>query len=733
VLARWGNFVYRRRWAVLVLSVGLIVLSISGILKGTSPSYKPQGITDTESGAAYQLSTQQIPARSVSSLELLYRSGTLTATQPAFRTAVESSVGPLQTDPRVQSIVTPYNAGPAAAGLVSRDGHEALAIVTLKDTQQAKRASYSELTDELGPSSPLQVTGTGDLAIKAAFNTQSEQDLVAAGQPSLPITAILLLLVFGTVVAALLPLGVGALGVLGGFGCIFFLARFTDVSQYATDLTALVGLGVGIDYSLFIVSRYREQLARGDGPQLSLEVAMSTSGQSVIFSGLAVAIGLSGLLFYQGSILATMGLGGTFAVAGAVAFAFTLLPALLAILGRHVNWLPLPLLGDRARGRSLWHWLANHVMQRPVVALISAVAVLGVLASPVLALQLGSGEITLLPPQNQARYAYDQIEQNFPRQGQDEIPVVLDYGTGDPLSAARVTYANQLAASLTGLPGVASVDDPASPAASPSVREAGVGAHILVLDVHSSYPSNSDQSKSLVASIRGQAGPPGGRKLVSGATASAQDEVAWIEARTPAAATFVLVVTYLVLFLLVGSVLLPLKAVLTNLVSLGAAFGAIVWVFQQGHLSGPLDFTPQTQDPALDVLVFCILFGLSMDYEVLMLNRIREEWGRTGDTPAAVVTGLERSGRLITGAAAIMVAVFASFGFGAGTVTIKALGIGLAIAITVDATLVRAVVVPAVVRLLGDLSWWAPAPLAHFHRRLGLGEGIDPIVESGTA
>jgi RND superfamily putative drug exporter len=732
VPARWGNFVYRHRWAVLVLSIGLLVLSIAGIVKGASPSNN-QAITDTESGIADQLATQQIPAQSASSLELLYRSSTLTATQPAFQAAMESSVHPLQADPRVQSIMTPYTAGPAAAGLVSRDGHEALAIVTLTDTQQAKQASYSDLRDELRPSSPLQVMGTGELAIKEAFNTQSEHDLGSASRTSLPITAILLLLVFGTVVAALLPLSVGALAVLGGFGGIFALARFTDVSLYATDVTALIGLGVGIDYSLFIVSRYREQLGQGSSPQRSLEVAMSTSGRSVIFSGLAVAIGLSGLLFYQGSTLATVGLGGTFAVAGAVAFAFTLLPALLAILGHRVNWLSLPLFGRQGGGRGLWHWLANQVMQRPIIALIPPLAVLGVLVSPVLALQLGSGQITLLPPENQARYAYDQIEQNFPRQGQDEIPVVLDYGSGDPLSAPHVVYSNQLAASVAGLPGVVSVDDPASPAALPPVREAGVGAHILLLDVHSSYEPSSDQSKLLVASIRGQAGPAGGRKLVSGATALTEDEVAWIGARTPAAAAFVLVVTYLVLFLLVGSLLLPLKAVVMNLVSLGAAFGAIVWIFQQGHLSGLLDFTPQTQDPAIDVLVFCILFGLSMDYEVLMLNRIREEWRRTGDTPAAVATGLERSGRLITGAAAIMVAVFASFGFGAGLVPIKALGIGLAIAITVDATLVRAVVTPAVMRVLGDLSWWAPAPLARLHRRLGLGEPIEREVESGAA
>src|SRR5215471_14238032 len=285
MLARWGNFVYRRRWVVLVLSVGFVVLSIAGVLKGSSPSFNGN-TTGTESASADQLVKEQLPAQNAHSLTLLYRSSTMTAGDPTFHAALQASIQPLQADSRVQSIMTPYDAGPAAASLVSRNQHEALAIVTLKDDPQASNATYSDLRGELGPTGPLQVLGTGGLAINAAFNTELGHDLSTASRTSLPITALLLRLVFGTVVAALLPLGVGALAVAGGFGGIFVLARLVDVSQYATDLTALVGLGVGIDYSLFIVSRYREQLARGSSPQESLEVAMATAGRSVIFSGL---------------------------------------------------------------------------------------------------------------------------------------------------------------------------------------------------------------------------------------------------------------------------------------------------------------------------------------------------------------------------------------------------------------------------------------------------------------
>lgn len=717
MLASWGTLVYRHRWAVLGLSLALLLLALIGIREGVSPSYNPQGISGTESETAEELLTHQIPAQSGSSLELLYRSPTLTADQPEFEAAVESSVHSLLADPRVQSVVTPYPPGPGSATLVSRDRHQALAIVILKDTPQAQRATYADLRRELGPSQPLQVTGTGGLAIDAAFIDQLDHDLRSATKFSLPVTGILLLLVFGTVVAALLPLGMGGLAVLGGLGATFMLARTADISQYATDLIALVGLGVGIDYSLFIVSRYREQLARGSSAEQSLRVAMTTSGRSVIFSGLAVAVGLSGLLFYQGSYLGTLGLGGTFAVVAAELFAFTMLPALLAILGTRVERLPLPLWERQRTDRGFWHRLASLVMRRPLLALLPILAVLGVLAFPVADLQLGTGGLKLLPPQNPARRAYQQIAEDFPRQGQEEMPVVLDYPSGDPLSAPRAAYANRLAATLNRLPGVLSVDDPADPAAPAAIRQYGIGAHIVVLTVHSRYVPGSPQAKSLLTRLRSQPGPPGGRKLVSGTTAFTEDEVSWIEARSVSAVAFVLAVTYLVLLGLTGSLVLPLKAVVMNLISLGATFGAIVWIFQQGHLSGLLDFTPQTLDPTIAVLIFCMLFGLSMDYEVLLLNRIREEWRRTGETEAAVALGLERSGRLITGAAAIMVAVFASFGLTAGTVLIKALGLGLAIAITVDASLVRAIVVPAVMQLLGWINWWAPGPLARLWER----------------
>jgi uncharacterized membrane protein YdfJ with MMPL/SSD domain len=723
MLARYGRFVHSHRWAVLLASLGLLALSIAGAVLGTSP-HSNGGLSTTESGVADQLITAQLPHTNGSSFELLYSGGTLRVADPSFRSAMDASLSRLRKDARVTAVRTPYSEPPPVnAALQSKNGRQALAVVEFTDSTGTAPSYYPALRAEVGPTAPLTISATGNGPINQAFNDQLNSDLSTAGQASLPITAMLLLLVFGTIVAALLSLGVGAISVVGGLGAVFVLARFIDMSQYATELVALIGLGVGIDYSLFILSRFREQLRRGSAPADALAVAMSTAGRSVIFSGLTVAIGLSGLLFYQGSFLASLGVAGTFAVVSAVLFAFTLLPALLAILGHRVNRLRLPVIGRQSERGGLWRALATLVMRRPLVAMIPAVAVLAVIAAPVLHMQLGSGQVKLLPPDQPARQTFEAIATNFPHQDQESLSVVLDYPTGSPLAPQRAAYAAGLARSIAAMPGVLSVDNPADASATPEARQGATGAHIVVLQVHSSYQTSSAQAISLVRSIRAQPSPPDGRRLVGGTTAYVQDEVRWILGHTLPAALFVMVTTYLVLLVLTGSVLLPLKAVLMNLVSVAAAFGALTWIFQDGHLARLLNFTPQTLDPSIAVLIFCILFGLSMDYEVLMLTRIQEAWRQTGDTRESVAMGLERSGRLITGAAAIMIGVFLCFGLG-GVVFIKAFGIGLAVAVAVDATIVRGVLVPSVMRLLGRLNWWAPAPLRRLHARLGFGPRV---------
>jgi RND superfamily putative drug exporter len=588
-------------------------------------------------------------------------------------------------------------------------------------------------------SDQLQVLGTGNVAVASDFDKYLQSDLQRAEVVSLVVVVVLLLIVFGTVVSALLPLGVGGVAVVGGLAAVGVLARFTDVSTYATNIVTLIGLGVAIDYSLFIVNRFREELAAGRTTEQALIASMRTSGRAVTFSGITVAIGLSAMLFFQGSFLASMGFAGAIVVAIAVLYALTFLASLLAILGHRVNRFRVPL-PRGAAGRGLWHGLAIRVMRRPLLVLLPIVALLLLMASPFLQIKIANGDVGMLPPSAETRRGYDRLQQ-FPGQGQTRFNVVVNYPTGGPLTKERVGDLYDLAQRIKQIPGVENVESPVSfdpslsraayqalltrPAAAQPARVQAIvhgttGSQIAVLSVVTKHGQESDASRAIVRSLRSMIPPAGSTMLVA---AFSIDFTDFILQRIPLAVGYVMIVTYLVLFLLTGSVVLPLKAVIMNILSIGASFGALVWIFQQGHLSSLLNFTAAPLDPSVPVLLFCIVFGLSMDYEVLLISRIQEEYRRTGDTTQAVADGLEKSGRLITGAAGIMVAVFLAFGL-ADVVLIKSIGLGLAIAVAIDATLVRALIVPAVMRLLGKANWWAPRWLAHWHRRISLDERL---------
>ena len=736
MFAWWGHFVYRFRWLVLGVSVVLLVASLVALRNGGE--LKNSGGQNTESGRALALVHDQLPQSGPgagSSFVLVFGSKTLGVQDPAFKQAVFDALQPLKDDARVKSIETPFDL-PAeqAKAFLSTDGHHLFAQVSLKDDYPTARQFYKRMRTEVH-SSQLEVLGTGAVAIGADFDTYLQSDLHRAEVVSLLIILPLLLIVFATVVGALLPLGVGVLAVLGGLAGVGLLARVTDVSTYSTNIVTLIGLGVAIDYSLFIVNRFREELAAGGSTEQALITSMRTSGRAVTFSGITVAIGLSAMLFFQGTFLASMGFAGTIVVAIAVLYALTFLASLLAILGPRVNLLRLPL-PRRATGRGVWHAVAIRVMRRPLLVLVPIVLLLLLVASPILQIRIANGDVGMLPPNAETRRGYDLL-QTFPGQGQTRFTVVVRYPSGGPLTAPRVGDLYDLARQIKQVPGVEGVEsmvsfDPslsradyqslltqsasAQPARVQTIVHGTTGSEIAVLSVVTRNGQESDASRAIVHSLRTMVAPPGSTVLVE---AFSLDFTDFILQRIPLAVAYVMIVTYLVLFLLTGSVVLPLKAVIMNILSIGASFGALVWVFQEGHLSSLLNFTPAALDPSVPVLLFCLVFGLSMDYEVLLISRIQEEYRRTGDTTQAVASGLEKSGRLITGAAAIMVAVFLAFGL-ADVVLIKSIGLGLALAVAIDATLVRALIVPAVMRLLGKANWWAPRPLARWHRRFGL-------------
>jgi RND superfamily putative drug exporter len=558
-------------------------------------------------------------------------------------------------------------------------------------------------------SDALTVQGTGFVAINEAFNKTLEADLQRAETVTLPVTLVLLVIIFASLVAAGLPLGVGVLTIVGGLAGTFFLNRFTDVSQYALNIVTLIGLGVSIDYSLFVVNRFRDELARGASREDAVATTMATAGRAITFSGITVAVGLSAMLFFQGTFMASMGAAGAIVVAVAVVYALTFLPAMLSVLGPRVNRLRIPFFRRTTTSGGFWHGLATWVMRRPLVVLLPVVGFLVLAASPFIQLRLANGDVDMLPSHVEARQGYDQMVANFPGQDQTTFNIVVNYPDGSPQTPDRIANQFGLTQRIAAIPGVL------------HVTTAGVGKHVVLIQAATASPATSDASRNIVNAIRADQGVVGGQVLVGGQTAVDLDVIKFIFDRTPLAIGFVVVFTYLVMFLLTGSVVLPLKAVILNFLSIGASFGALVWIFQQGHLSTLLGFTPQSIDPSVPVILFSIVFGLSMDYEVLLVSRIHEEYVRTGDNTLAVASGLEKTARLITGAAAIMVTVFLAFGL-AEVVIIKAIGIGLAVAVAIDATLVRALVVPAVMRLLGEWNWWAPRPLRRLYDRAGLGD-----------
>jgi RND superfamily putative drug exporter len=727
---RWGRFVYRRRKAVLVASLLCFVASVLALLTGGQPI----NATDynVESVQAANLESTQLPSTTGSSFTLLLSSSQLTYGEPAFESAVTAALAPLRKDSRVSALSTPFNTPASAALMVSTDKHSVLAQIGMRIDFSQARAQYGDIRSEVH-TNVLRITATGDVPLAYDFDTYLASDLRTSETVSLPLALILLVIVFGTGIAALLCLGVGVFAVLGGVGAALALAHVIDVSTYAVNVVTLVGLGIAIDYSLFIVTRFREELGSGRSVEDALGTTMATAGRAILFSGLTVAVGLAGLLFYTGTALVSMGIAGAVVVAVSVLYAVTLLPAMLAILGGRVNSLRIPILQPKPFGEGAWHRLATWVMRRPWMVLIPTVAILLVAGSPFLSLQLANSDVNQLPATAEARQGADLLQAQFPQVGANTVAVVVQFQHGAPTSAANVAAAYALSQKLLALHGVTSVRsyvnvDPtltlaayqslyaqpkaALPSSIRSVLTTLTGSSIAVLDVANPYFVTSDQAHALVRQIRSTDSVAGATVKVTGDTAFDIDLVNYMIDHTPLAIGFVVVTTLAVLAVLLRSVVLPFKAVLMNALSLSAAFGALVWIFEQGHLSSILGFTPGALDPTIPVLLFCVVFGLSMDYEVFLLTRMQEAWQRTGDNRTAVADGLERSGRLVTGAAAIMACVFLAFAL-ASIVTIKSIGVGMAVAVIVDATLVRALVVPALMRLLGRANWWAP----HWWRR----------------
>jgi RND superfamily putative drug exporter len=617
---------------------------------------------------------------------------------------------------------------------LNSDAHAALALVTVAGDFPTAAHEYPAIRAELR-SDVLSIVCTGYLAFTSDLDRVLEHDLIRAEAISLPICILLLLFVFRSVVAALIPVGVGALAVASGIAVVVMLSHHVEIAEYTINMCSLIGLGVAIDYSLFIVSRYREELGAGLDYPDALRATMRSAGRMVVFSGFAVMTGLAGLLLFPRSYLLSMGLGGAIVVGFGVLFALTFLPALLATLGHRIEWGRLP--GTRsANGGRWWRTMAEWSMRRPLVVLAPALAVLLAAGIPFLRIEMAEPDVRVLPTDVEARTGYELMKKLFPERAADRVTVVVEFPSAPALTAERIDALHDFATRAKALPsvtGVLGIVDPSTPSEvwkqllldpkfeeqTAGAKRACVGERAVVFDITTPEPPESPKAQELVRALRRHRSVGDGTLIVGGDAANNVDSEAFLKAKAPKLVLLVVVVTYVVLLVLLGSVLLPLKAVLMNFLSITASFGALVWVFQEGHL---FVHEPRPIDPSLPVLLFCSLFGLSMDYEVLMLSRMKEAYEESGNDRAAVADGLQRSAGLITSAAAIMISVFGAFAL-SRVVVIQAVGFGMALAVAIDATIVRVLVVPTTMRLLGRLNWWAPRGLAEWLRTSRLGSG----------
>ena len=730
---RWGRLVYRIRWTIVVASLLPLIPAVWLLLRGGELDTSVVPIT-TESGRAAELIAKELPRGAT--FELIFSDPRRPAADPSFQRDMVAALEPLRRDGRISQVRTPWDRTPPDPRHLSRDGHRARAIVEL-----AGRASPFESLEfssvppdvyrslrRLVSSERLQIVATGSPALHADFTSMAEADLRRCEIVTLPLVLLLLLFVFGSVVAAALPLFVAGLAVGLGVAAMLALSHVTPVSIYAQNLVTMIGLGVAVDYALFVVSRYREELRGGD-VAAALGTTMATAGRAILFSGLTVAIGFAGMLLVPIGALTSLGLAGAMVVGLAVLYSATLVPALLAILGPRIDAIRLPIAWRAPSGENgLWHRTATFVMERPWTVLIPVLAVLIAAGLPIRSIRLGMADPTILPADAESRRGDELRRSAFPDGETHPVIVVLEDRTGPPTRAQAIGQTYDLSRWLAKLPGVTRIDsivdlDPRidrgqyqllanlppgmrPPALEPAFRQlVGKTTTLLVLSV--TFRPDSDEARALVQTIRTSHPPHDARVLVTGQAAADLDFIDVLRRSAPVVVGFIVIVTYVVLFVLLGSVLLPLKAVIMNFLSITASYGALVWIFQEGHFADVLGFAPGPIESPIPLIMFCVLFGLSMDYEVLLLSRTREEFARTGDNRQAVAASLERTGRLITGAAAIMAVVF--FGFGvAHAVMIKAIGIGMGIAVVVDATIVRALLVPATMRLMGRWNWWAP-------------------------
>ncbi len=689
-----GKFCVRRRRLVLV---GAMLLVVVGVVVGSGVFMhlkEPHGSSATESVRGFTL----LEDASDHGYGLVAVVDGARVDDPAVRQAVLRAAARVAKVGGVTGVVTAYTNGDPM--LRSADGLASLIeISTAKtDDMMQMHQEVADVRNVLSGSVPgATVKVGGELAVMRDGAVTSKSDLVRGELIALPILLVALLLVFRGLRAAVIPILGALVTAAGALLLLLVVTGVIDVSGYAVDVVALFGLALSVDYSLLMVNRFREERGAGYDAADAVVRTVAAAGRTITYSALTVMASLTGLFAFGDPTFNSLAVGGIATTLIALLAGLFLIPALLACWGPKIK----PELGAASEDGA-FGGVARWVQRRPAaVATVCAVGLVA-LAVPFLSVNYGSGDPRLLPRSFESRAVADTLLARFPGKQAEPIMVIAQRPADDP--AVR-TYAEH----IKSLPGVADV-----------TVEDTVGTQLSVIDVVATGSTQGATAQNVVRALR--ADRPSYATFVSGSAAFLIDFQGRITTRLPWALLIIGLATFVLLFLMTGSVLVPLKALLMNTLSLGATFGALVWVFQQGHLSGLLGFESFGAIEAwVPVVVFVFAFGLSMDYEVFLLSRIKERYDQTGDSDAAVAGGLQRSGRIITSAAVLVMIVFLGFALGQN-LGIKQMGLALAVAVVVDATVVRCLLVPATMTLLGDRNWWAPQPLRRLHDRFGLHE-----------
>jgi uncharacterized membrane protein YdfJ with MMPL/SSD domain len=707
----WGRILFRRRRLVLLIAmVGVVAAALwgTGVFRslqssgGFAPPASQSQREDSLAARAF--------GRDAGDVVLLYTSATQTVHSPAYKAAVTSSLAKLPRS-RVTSVETYWSTGSPA--FVSANGRVSYAVLELAGGSDTARVDNFDAIKADFSARGLTVRAGGQVPTEAAINKEVTSDIGRAEAISLPVLLVLLVIIFGSLAAASLPLAIGGIGIIGSFTALRLLTLATPVSIYSVNITTILGLGLAIDYGLFMVGRFREELRRQPTVEDAVARTVATAGRTVAVSGVTVAVALASLLLFPEVFLRSMGYGGVATVLVDMLAALTVLPALLAVLGPKVNALRVrksvrsPATENAGGG---WYRLARTVMRRPALFAATIVVILLALGSPFLKVTWGGTDARALPAAAAPRVVTQTLARDFPGNVTAPIEALVTFRGPVGASPAREAQLSAYTTDLSRVDGVA------------GAQVTGVHGDVARVDLRYRPDPLSASARQIVQRVRAVHPPAGASVDVGGQTAQLVDELASLSATVPWMALVMAAATFVLLFLAFGSIVLPFKAIAMNLLSLAATFGVVVWIFQEGHLSGLLQFVPTgTLDPTMPILMLAIIFGLSMDYEVFLLSRIRERYDATGDNADAVASGLQRTGGVITSAALLLVIVIGAFS-ASGITFIKLMGVGMIVALIVDASIVRVLLVPATMRLLGRANWWAPRPLRRLYARYGIRE-----------